>query len=368
MARKRKKKGVKNTSLENKENIAPSLLSEDELIREAQSNFAPIPHNDSFTEKDFSDSVASLTPELIPEAEKEIEEKGEKKKRNKGQNAFELTLLGICAVAAVVCLVLLFFNIRGKIRGNEIYDNTEFDRFTLDTEKTVSFNHPSALLNLKGDSAMLTLYDRITAGKTPESSDNGEYSEKLAAMKASLTALKAKNDDICGWIYVENTKIDYPILKGDDNDYYLDHAYTGESLPIGSIFVDYHCKDTFTDNYNTVIYGHNVVTGAMFHDVTKFLNADFFAENKIYVYTMDGVLIYKPVSVYPTTEKYFYYRIKFSSSSDFLDFAAEVISKSSVPCNEKITKDDTMITLSTCTNGSDGGRYALHAKLIETIK
>ena len=97
-------------------------------------------------------------------------------------------------------------------------------------------------------------------------------------------------------------------MRGSDNDYYLDHAYTGEALPIGSIFLDYNTKDVLTDNYNAVIYGHNVVAVAgskssMFHDVTKYLDADFFASHKIYIYTMDGVFIYKPVSIYPTTSE-----------------------------------------------------------------
>ena len=350
---------------------AENLSESEQLIRDARSMFAPIPHSDSFTEADFEKSVDEIKKESINEVSREAADtaaKPPKKKRSRLANIIELGIIGVCGVVALVCIVMLVINIRGKIRGAQIYDNTEFDRFTLDSSKTDSFNHPGALLLTSGDSPMLSLYDRIAAGATPKDETNGEYSEKLNAMKASLTALRAKNPDIFGWIYVENTGIDYPILKGIDNDYYLNHAYTGESLPIGSIFVDANCRDSLTENRNTVIYGHNVVTGAMFHDVTKFLDASFFAANKIYIYTMDGVFIYKPVSVYATTEKYFYYRINFSGDSDFASFAAEVISKSSVPSGESISPEDTMITLSTCTNGNEGGRYALHAKLCETIK
>ena len=368
---KKKKKNKQKPAVTN--DIAPSFeesFYDNDLIREAQSNFAPIPHSDKFTEQDFTDSVKKLDENAIAPA-KTDEAKPEKKKKklSRKENIIQLALLAVCAAVAVVCIVMLAKNIYGKVRGNEIYSNTEFERFTLDSEAAEdSFNHPSAITSRTGDNAMLSLYDRIAAGKTPEENNSGEYSEKLDAMKASLTALKAKNPDIYGWIYIENTGVDYPILRGSDNDYYLDHAYTGESLPIGSIFLDYHTEDLITDNYNTVIYGHNVVTGAMFHDVTKFLDPAFFAANRIYIYTMQGVFIYKPVSVYPTTEKYFYYRFSFNDEADFLRFASEVLSKSSVPCSERIESGDTMITLSTCTNGGEGGRYALHAKLVETVK
>ncbi len=369
MAKRKKKNKIK--AEETAAAVTPEIPEGEDLIRDAQSNFAPIPHSDKFTEKDFSESVTGLDPEAIEsvKTDGEEKEKAPKKKRSKTENIIQLSLLGVCGIAAVVCIVMLFFNIRGKIRGAEIYENTEFDHFTLaDDQRTANFNHPGKLLCIGSDSSMLSLYDRIAAGKTPDEENHGAYSEKLDAMRASLTALKAKNPQVVGWIYAENTGIDYPVLKGDDNDYYLDHAYTGESLPIGSIFVDYNCKDTLSENMNTVIYGHNVVTGAMFHDVTKFLDPAFFAANKIYLYTMDGVFIYQPVSVYPTTDKYFYYRINFSGTSDFMTFAADVISKSAVKSGEKIGEGDQMLTLSTCTNGGDGGRYALHAKLIDTIK
>ena len=303
---------------------------------------------------------------------------GGKKQNKRGRGGFanvlQIALLVVFASIAAVCIVMLAKNIKGKIDGSKVYNDAEFERPDFNTESAESFNHPSALAMIGGDNAMLSLYDRIAQGKSADSnSQNSEYAEKLAAMKASLTALKAKNPDVYGWIYAEGTTIDHPVMRGSDNDYYLDHAYTGEALPIGSIFLDYNTKDVLTDNYNAVIYGHNVVAVAgskssMFHDVTKYLDADFFASHKIYIYTMDGVFIYKPVSIYPTTSDYFYYRTDFPNDAAFLKFANEVVANSKVPCSETFSAGDTMITLSTCTNGATDGRYALHAKLVEVIK
>lgn len=345
----------------------------------------PIPEDPDFTENDFVLSAKELTAEDIIVSDKDgahgapaKSADGGKKQNKRGRGGFanvlQIALLVVFASIAAVCIVMLAKNIKGKIDGSKVYNDAEFERPDFNTESAESFNHPSALAMIGGDNAMLSLYDRIAQGKSADSnSQNSEYAEKLAAMKASLTALKAKNPDVYGWIYAEGTTIDHPVMRGSDNDYYLDHAYTGEALPIGSIFLDYNTKDVLTDNYNAVIYGHNVVAVAgskssMFHDVTKYLDADFFASHKIYIYTMDGVFIYKPVSIYPTTSDYFYYRTDFPNDAAFLKFANEVVANSKVPCSETFSAGDTMITLSTCTNGATDGRYALHAKLVEVIK
>lgn len=365
-----------------------------------------IPRDPQFSEEDFRLSAEALTAEDIEmnfkrrnggentdipapaEAEKANvtdgdapgksdgtgKKKSGKKKRGAAENILQLALLTVFAAVAIVCVVMLVKNIKGKIDGADVYNNAEFSPFVIGNESVNSFNHPTALSMIGGDTPMLSLYDRIAAGKSAgNSSSDNAYAEKLTAMKASLTALKAKNPDVYGWIYVEGTTIDHPIMRGSDNDYYLNHAYTGEALPIGSIFLDYNTKDKLTDNFNAVIYGHNVVAvsgskSSMFHDVTKFLDADFFNSNKIYIYTMDGVFIYKAVSIYPTTADYFYYRTEFPNETTFLKFANEMVANSKVPSGETFSSGDTMITLSTCTNGASDGRYALHAKLTEVIK
>ena len=384
--------------------------SEEEDPLEAQAlTAAPdveIPRDPQFSEEDFRLSAEALTAEdiemnfkrrnggentdvpALAEAEKANvtdgaapeksvvtgKKKSGTKKRGAAENILQFALLTVFAAVAIVCVVMLVKNIKGKIDGADVYNNAEFSPFVVGNESGNTFNHPTALAMIGGDTPMLSLYDRIAAGKSADNnSSDSAYAEKLTAMKASLTALKAKNPDVYGWIYVEGTTIDHPIMRGSDNDYYLNHAYTGEALPIGSIFLDYNTKDKLTDNFNAVIYGHNVVAvsgskSSMFHDVTKFLDADFFNSNKIYIYTMDGVFIYKAVSVYPTTDDYFYYRTEFPNEAAFLKFAKEMVANSKVPSGETFSSGDTMITLSTCTNGASDGRYALHAKLVEVIK
>lgn len=328
-----------------------------------------VPYDPDFSEKDFSDSVSELKADDIKTDEYLDKKQKEKKKISMVSNIIQLVLLFVCGTVAVVCLFMLGKNIWGKIKGQEIYSNTQFDGFTLeelDTGDTRYLPKPGA------DAPMKTLFERIDSDKSSVNEDtSGKYDQQLAQMKASLSALKAKNKDIYGWIYVPGTNINHPVVRCNDNNYYLDHAYTGEYLPIGAIFADLSTADVLTDNYNTVIYGHNVVStgpSSMFHDVEKFLDHEFFKNTKIYVYTMDGAFVFEPVAIYDTVSDYFYFKTVFSDENDFLAFAKEMVTNSKFYSGATFASGDKMLTLSTCTNATEEGRYSLHAKLVEVIK
>ena len=388
MARKKKNKKKNKIKLEideqdfvPEEEAAPEVGIDASLISDEDADIlipAPaveIPHSDDFTSEDFESSVKNLTPEEMREAEAQ-QESGEnapvRKKRGRAANVIQIAMLVFFAGVFVVSMVLLGENIWGKIEGGiEIEKVQEMFKPVVPGEGgTGIFGGNNTLACLGSDNALQTLLSRLSSGKGDSAVNNGSgYDGDLEEMRASLSALREINSDVYGWIYVADTRINYPILRGPDNDYYLDHGYNRNYLPIGSIFLDFSTKDTLNDNYNAVLYGHNVAAGnMMFHDVTKFLNQEFFDSARIYIYTMEGVYIYKPVSIYQTKSDYFYFRTGFHSEEEFLTFAAEMVSNSKFPAGETFASGDTMITLSTCTNGAPDGRYSLHAKLIEVIQ
>ena len=90
----------------------------------------------------------------------------------------------------------------------------------------------------------------------------------------SLDDLKIINDNIVGWVTIDDTNIDYPILYADDNSKYLDLDYRDEFSTAGSIFLDYR-NENFTDDYS-IIYGHHMSNELMFSDITKFNDLDYF--------------------------------------------------------------------------------------------
>lgn len=138
-------------------------------------------------------------------------------------------------------------------------------------------------------------------------------------------------------------------------------------MPAGSIFVDYRCSDTIMKNHNTVIYGHNMINGLMFNNVTKYLDEKFFNENPyIEISTPDGIYKYEVFSIYQTDMYYSYIKTDFTSHRQFVEFAYEMKANSLYERKGmEFSETDRIVTLSTCTNGYYTNRYCLQAKLID---
>ena len=92
--------------------------------------------------------------------------------------------------------------------------------------------------------------------------------------------LKAKNPDVIGWIYLPDSAIDYPVVQGEDNDYYLHRDLDGSYLYDGCIFADATNREPFKD-FNTVIYGHRMMSGAMFASLKYFADKDYMDSHRI---------------------------------------------------------------------------------------
>lgn len=320
-----------------------------------------IPLNRSGVNGEFQRSLDSLKAEDITV----LTDKKFKSRNKRLADIFQFAIIGICAVVFVVSLVLIIDNLVDKAKGNAIYDAAS----ELITPITIS----ASAKEDKGDAPVMTPYERIEAmyGVGSVEMADSTYDLDLASVKASLSSLRQLNSEVAGWIYVEDTRINYPLMHSEsgNDEYYLTHAYTGEYLAVGSIYLVNECSTVLTENYNSLIYGHNVVNGSMFHDVNKFFDEEFFNSALIYIYTLDGAYIYKPFSIYQTVSDYNYIQTIFSNESEFLSFAAEIASNTEIHSDEKISSGDTIITLSTCTNGGVGGtgRYALHAKLVAVV-
>lgn len=98
-------------------------------------------------------------------------------------------------------------------------------------------------------------------------------------IKESFEELDEVNPDICGWITIDNTNIDYPLLQGENNFSYINTDVYGNFSLSGSIFLDSSNSRSFTDTVS-LIYGHHMAGGRMFGDLDKFKNKDFFEKNK----------------------------------------------------------------------------------------
>lgn len=95
---------------------------------------------------------------------------------------------------------------------------------------------------------------------------------------ASFEELRAINPDVCAWLTLDHTKIDYPILQGEDNLTYLNTDVYGDFALSGSIYLDSNCDNTFSGNYS-LLYGHHMANHKMFGDLDKYKNQKFFKKN-----------------------------------------------------------------------------------------
>lgn len=195
-------------------------------------------------------------------------------------------------------------------------------------------------------------------------------SSELIAIKAKMNALKIQNKDTIGWITINNTVIDYPVVLYKDNDYYLTHSFDHTYSIAGTLFADYRNGPVFEDNYNTIIYGHNLISGKMFSDLDKFFTKSFFESNKnIYIYTVDGIYVYEVFNVVKISTTVNYIRTYFETPNDFIEFAYAMKAQSVYNTDTQFNANDRLLTLSTCTNSHNSAeRYCIQARLVEIKK
>ncbi len=106
---------------------------------------------------------------------------------------------------------------------------------------------------------------------------NNQFAKPVDA--ESFASIMAVNPDVCAWLTIDNTNIDYPVVQGEDNFEYLSRDAKGEYAASGSIFLDVACDRTFPGPYE-VLMGHHMQYGKMFGDLDRFLDEGFFEENR----------------------------------------------------------------------------------------
>ncbi len=325
-------------------------------------------------ESPFLQSLREQTPADVP-----LSCEPEKRSRTKNAgNVVRYFLVFICICVCVGSCVYLIDNHRQKMEAETLYGEAadEFEAAGLDfgfgTAGTPSDKKGDGL-HLLADKAQTALpalsvtLQHMGSSDLPGETGGSPYEEELAKLRALLRNYKDRNGDVFGYISIPAVNIGYVTVQGDDNDFYLNHNYKREPLVVGSIYMDYRCSENLMENYNTVLYGHNIVsTGIMFNGVTDFFDRNIFENELIYLYTMDGVYVYKPFAIYDTRPDSGYIRTDFETPEEYTEFLANMKSRSRISSDVTLDAEDHILTLSTCTNYNDG-RYALHAYLVEYI-
>ena len=136
--------------------------------------------------------------------------------------------------------------------------------------------------------------------------------------------LKEINPDIVGWLKVEGTEIDYPIVQTGNNETYLNTDFEGKKSVAGAIYLDYESEPDFSGRHN-IIYGHNMKNGSMFKDIVKYKDEEYFMEHQdITVYTPEREYHLRPMSVLYTEPTGMRRKTKFATEESFQAYVEEM--------------------------------------------
>ncbi len=191
------------------------------------------------------------------------------------------------------------------------------------------------------------------------------YEMKLDISKAQ--SYHTINEDVVGWVYIDDTVINYPVVQSDDNSYYMERNWQKQYSYSGSIFQDYACDLATTEN--TLLYGHNMGNGTMFHAIKNYKVEDWGLEHPyVEVSNLETRYLYKVISVNVLYGDYGaafeYWNCKAMSSAAYTTFVQQIYDTSLVWYGGDTLPEygDEILTLQTCNSGAaDGMRCVLFA-------
>ena len=222
------------------------------------------------------------------------------------------------------------------------------------------------LANLKGNAS-------LAVGTTPTVTIHytDEEDIELEVLEEYQT-LYNKNKSLIGWLKIDDTNIDYPVMQTVNNEYYLDHNYSQEYDKNGSIFLDKDC-DVVHRNTNLIIYGHHMKSGKMFGNLNKYSSEDYCKKHSTIQFdtiyekgTYEVMYVFRS-RIYNEDEIVFkYYQfLDAASEKEFTSNMQEMAELSLYDTGVTASYGDQLLTLSTCDSSETDGRFVVVAKRIQ---
>ena len=241
-----------------------------------------------------------------------------------------------------------------------------------------SFRFFSILLsNKQADKAYLNLreqaqYQSVSQAEEPaeevqqpEKTEDEKGPEPVQKRSMDFTDLQKKYPNMKGWILAEGTGIDYPLMQAADNDYYLSHLYDGTSNVNGALFIDYRNKGLLQDD-NTVVYGHNMNSGAMFHGLNEYKDQSFYdTYPSILVYTPEGDYRIELIAGTVEDGNYEFVRFNFENFEEMSDYVSEIRSHSTFRSSVELQPGDKLLSMCTCSYELQNARYMLVGRAVK---
>ncbi len=199
---------------------------------------------------------------------------------------------------------------------------------------------------------------------TPQENLSQRSENEAAPIIVDFDVLCQENQDIVGWLYCADSIINYPVVQGDDNDYYLHHLLDGSENSSGTLFVDFRNAEDFSD-WHTIFFGHNMRNDTMFGTLTEYASQEYYDAHPV-MYLLTPMQNYKIelVAGYVTSFNSEIYGIK-KSIEERNTLLQTALDKSDFNSAADINDDDQLITLSTCSYEYENARYVLIGVLRE---
>ena len=201
-----------------------------------------------------------------------------------------------------------------------------------------------------------------TPGQT--GTDGQSDAPDLAPIAVDFRSLTNVGENVIGWIYCEDTVINYPVVCGVDNEYYLERDYRGVYDPSGSIFSDAANRRGFEDS-NTILYGHHMQDMSMFASLKYWLDQEYYDRHPV-MWLMTPAQNYRVelFSAYPTTADSDTYAIFRTPGPELDRYLQNAVLSSTIRTSVELDPNSKYVLLSTCAYSSELARSVLHGKLV----
>ena len=179
-----------------------------------------------------------------------------------------------------------------------------------------------------------------------------------------LTKFYSDYPDAIGWIYSPNTYLDYGIVEAEDNDFYLHRFYDGSYSIGGSLFADCNNSRDFSDE-NTVIYGHHMNDGTKFASIMNYKEQKYYDQHPImYISTPGMNYRLELFAAFLTDADSETYTFRFDSEEEYAAWLQRMVRNSDFKTDVKLSVEDRVVTLSTCSYEYYDARYVVLGKLV----
>ena len=177
-------------------------------------------------------------------------------------------------------------------------------------------------------------------------------------------SLREVNPDIVGWLFYESTNINYPIVQGKDNDYYLHITFEGTWSVGGTLFVDAVTEDPF-NQFNTIVYGHHMQDHSMFGDLKELKDRKYYEEHpQLELITPEGKYHLKICAFLNQPSDSEIYMTNFSGEENKQKYIDLINGVASYTTGEEMTTEDRLVVLSTCAYEYKNARYMVICKMV----